>query len=286
MMLLHATPALGRRRGGFTLIELLVVIAIIAVLVSLTVGSVLAVLSSRNEHATGVTIQKVAAELSKRRSAVIAQANNETISSSALQLAGSDSDAQRRARVIHIYLRLQQELPMTYAEILNPALGQKAPYVKALNGRTAANKPETEPGACLYIILTQGGGLNADLEQSLGAGFVKDTDGDGVKEITDTFGKALTFVRFPYANTDLNPNGLESGNHNSLDPQGLLGSPAWFDTTTYPNNAASITWFTNNLHPVQSQMSYRNLESVVSSAGRNGKYEGVTADDIFSYRLR
>src|SRR6266542_1982201 len=117
MMLLHATPPRGRR-GGFTLIELLVVIAIIAVLVSLTVGSVLAVLSSRNEHATGVNIQKVAAELNKRRSAVIAQANNEAISSSALQLAGSDSDAQRRARVIHIYLRLQQELPMTYKEIL------------------------------------------------------------------------------------------------------------------------------------------------------------------------
>src|SRR5262249_43565920 len=124
MHLAHAPLRRGvRPRRGFTLIELLVVIAIIAVLLTLTVGGVAAALAAQQERATAVTIQKVDGEIDKRMKAVISQANTEQISPQAYALAGTDSVAVQRARVIHVLLRIRQEFPMNYGEIANPPAG-------------------------------------------------------------------------------------------------------------------------------------------------------------------
>jgi hypothetical protein len=169
-----------------------------------------------------------------------------------------------------------------------------------------ANDLTTESSACLYLALTQGrGGLKWDAEGTLGASSVRDTDGDGVKEIVDNWGKAIYFVRYaiPGANPrlfsnpkapfdpsiqdmnppyspwilDLNPNGLAPGTNDTQDPDGLLSNPTWA-------NSALGTSFGAACHPVAGNASWANLSPFVASAGAN-RIIGDN-DDRFSYRLK
>ena len=292
----RVTPAPRGRRPAFTLVELIVVIAIIVLLAGLTTAAVMEVLAVQQKRATEATIQKVASELDRQWKAVVDQAKNEQVPSSVLtQLAGNDP---RRARVIWIKLRLKQEFPMSYAEAKNPDLGLG--YISAKNAfkvlPPAANDPYTESSACLLLALTQGHrGVTWDVDQSLGAGFAQDTDGDGFKEIVDTWGKALYFVRWPTTNPDLNPAlAPVQGINDNQDPDGLLSDPSWVNTggakTFQTLCGSNLPWQSYN-YQVAAKASYKNLNPFVASAGPDGarlpnnKCYG-TGDDIYSYRLR
>ena len=109
-------------RPGFTLLELIVVIAIIAVLAALVAGATMRYIAVQQKTNTEANISKLYEALKDQWDTVIRQANLEPISPQARAIAnfvpGSGSDVQ--ARVIHIKLRLKQEFPMNYTEILNP----------------------------------------------------------------------------------------------------------------------------------------------------------------------
>jgi prepilin-type N-terminal cleavage/methylation domain-containing protein len=279
------------KRPGFTLVELMVVIAIIAVLVTITVAAVMQVLTIEKKRATEATIQKITSELDRQMKAVFDTAKTEPIPQNVVTLAGGQSG---RARVIWIKMRLKQEFPMSYAEAHNPipaaVLQPNGPLVlsdlpakNVFKGLpAAANNAATESSACLLIALTQGRrGVTWDPQQTLGAGFVRDTDGDGVPELVDTWDTALYFVRWPYNNTDLNPSGAQPGVNDSQDPEGLLSNPTW--VSSYGNVFAQLC------HPVAAGASYKNLNPFVASCGTNQKREDnppTSGDDLFSYRLR
>jgi Tfp pilus assembly protein PilE len=290
-----ALPAKAGHRGaprparpGSTLAELVVVLAILAVLAGLLTAAVLRVAGTSQAQATDATLQKLASELDKQLKEVVTQARKENVPADVLALAGGNA---RRARVIWVKMRLKQEFPTSYNEALNPLpaallqanggplvagdLPPKNVFVQALPA--AANDPTTESSACLLLSLTQGrGGITWDASQTLGAGFIRDTDGDGVPEVIDAWGKAVYFVRCPYANADLNPGGPQPGNNDAQDPGGLLSNPGW--VTTWG------TLFGQLCHPVQGSASYPNLYPFVASAGVDRTIG--TADDLYSYRLR
>ena len=107
---------------------------------------------------------------------------------------------------------------MSYAEALYPyavngtALlppGDLPPitdYWKRLNNGTLtqANDPTTEMAACLLMALSRPrSGKKFNPEESLGANAIKDTDGDGMAEIVDGWGKAVGFCRWGTGSYDL-----------------------------------------------------------------------------------
>lgn len=95
--------------------------------------------------------------------------------------------------------------------------------------------PDTESSECLYLILSDPA-LGENILESIPTQFIKDTDGDGLMEFVDGWGRPIKFYRWP---TDLWAHFIEvtrqvpsSNLDNSLDQEDLLYGP-WF---TDPSN--------------------------------------------------
>jgi prepilin-type N-terminal cleavage/methylation domain-containing protein len=267
-------------RDAFTLVELLVVITIIAILLALVAGATLRFIGVQQQNNSEVVVRKVNEVLKRQWQAVIDQASKEPLpptppalaaaySQVVLPLAGNDAT---RARIIWIKLRLKQEFPMNYTEILTPQNLSATPllqvlpplpsYVQALtqanvvpgnppvagNGVPMAAWPgyAAENSACLLLALSKSRGgvmLNAE---DLGSGALADTNKDGLQEIVDAWGTPIIFYRWPWANTDLQSlNPAVGGSAQSFfadpeDPTGLLITPNPFNP--YPNLVQGA-WF-------------------------------------------
>jgi type II secretory pathway pseudopilin PulG len=280
-------------RPASTLAELLVALVIVTILAGLLMTAVLRFLGVQQTQVTATTLEKVASELDKQVKEVVYQAGQEPVPANVLTLAGGNP---QRARVLWVKMRLKQEFPTSYGEALQPVpaallqpagplvagdLPPKNVFVQALPA--AANDAATESSACLLLALTQGrGGVTWDASQTLGAGFVRDTDGDGLPEIVDAWGKACLFVRCPFGNSDLNPGGLVAGAHDAQDPAGLLSNPNWVNAAYGKTTLGNL--FGQLCHAVRAGASYQNLYPYVASSGPD-KVAG-TGDDLFSYRFR
>lgn len=60
----------------------------------------------------------------------------------------------------------------------------------------SAHDPETESAECLYLILADKAGGVPSIIDELPSQFIKDTDGDGLFEIVDSWGKPIKFYRW------------------------------------------------------------------------------------------
>jgi prepilin-type N-terminal cleavage/methylation domain-containing protein len=308
---------LRRHRAAFTIIEMIVVMSIIATLIALLAAAAVRVMAGQQAAATDSTLEKVITELEKQWTVVIQQANKEAPPPAVITLAGGD---EHRARVIWIKLRLKQEFPTTYAEARNPAPGYLLPKNAFKNLPAGAPDPTTESSACLLLSLTSGrGGMTWSADGTLGAGFLRDTDGDGVPEILDAWGKAIYFVRLPIPNAnpripavlnpppwvrDLNPNpplgppappppppglppGMKVGTNDAQDPEGLLTNgriPLPLPAGQPWASSGFGTTFGQLCHPVFPNYSWPHLTPFVGSAGPNKKIGDN--DDRFSYRIK
>jgi prepilin-type N-terminal cleavage/methylation domain-containing protein len=90
--------------------------------------------------------------------------------------------------------------------------------------------PETESSECLYLILSDTA-MGENVLESIPSQFIKDTDGDGLMEFVDGWGRPIKFYRWP---TDLWAHFIEvtrqvpsSMMDNSLDNEDLLYG-GWF----------------------------------------------------------
>jgi prepilin-type N-terminal cleavage/methylation domain-containing protein len=102
---------------AFTLVEMLVVVAIIAIIISLTLASVSAILRGQEEQTTQRTIKRLDEAITAQVRAITQDANETPIPQSVINIAGGD---MRRAKVIWIKLQLKRNFPMTFREALWP----------------------------------------------------------------------------------------------------------------------------------------------------------------------
>ena len=292
-------------RRGFTLIELLVVIAIIAILASLAAYAVFAMMGRQQTRNTESTIKTVNKLLQSRWSAVIADARKESPSPTVMVLAGNDLE---RAQVIWVKARLAEAFPVAYKE-MNPA--DPTTIVNTYITAPAKIKPHFakyratvksyaatpgESSACLLMALKTlqadaGGGLEDQIKFA-----IADTDGDGMNELVDAWGRPLAFYRFPWNNADLqaaNPAAPGSRNFKFSDPIDTGG--------TLINSSWNPALFEKQFHAVRNNMPGLRLGNanyvipVIVSAGPDGKLDlgadlSVTgtgaADNTYSYKLK
>ncbi len=252
----------------FTLLELTVVIFIIVTLMALSAGAVVKFMAIQQHSNTQTALDRTQGKLNKAWSATKDQAFKEPISAAWQQyimtnLAGSDTNATDRMRVIYVKLRLRQTFPMNFCEALNvpyystslgmnvqslpvpsipavlPAyqmflnnLGITPAYLISQGCMVPGYQPQPyESSACLLMALQRfqsGGGINAsDLTSGGSTGNATTPTGGTLPYLTDAWGQPLYFARHPTGSILLNPNGAQLGNNDLGDPQGYLSSGTW-----------------------------------------------------------
>jgi prepilin-type N-terminal cleavage/methylation domain-containing protein len=296
----------GRRRG-FTLIELLVVIAIIAILASLVAYAVFAMMGRQQARNTESTIKTINKLLQTRWSHVIAEARKESPSPEVLKFANGDLE---RAQVIWVKVRLAEAFPVAYKEmdpsdvttivnkyIIPPAKIKPhfAKYRATLaQGPGYLPKPG-ESSACLLMALkTLQTDAGVSIEDQIKFA-IADTDGDGMNELVDAWGRPLAFYRFAWNNAELqaaNPATPGSRNFKFSDPIDNGG--------TLLNNSWPVKLrktFNSEFHPVQNATTGNAnfVIPVIVSAGPDGDLglgpdlsvvKTTAADNIYSFKLK
>jgi prepilin-type N-terminal cleavage/methylation domain-containing protein len=268
-------------RAGFTLIELLVVLAIIVTLVALTTAAAVRFMGSQYVSNTRTAISRLDSRLQQQLAKFLDDARKEGPSNVAQQLSGGSLE---RARVIHMKLKMQQYFPTTFAEALSPGngngYGAVPGYVSYLAqyGINSATNPAGTPaqkhesGACLYMILRYGTDTVSEEDAGLNAA-TKNIN--NVPVLVDGWSNPLVFCRWPVGApvsfaSPVNPQGVQSGFVDPLDPKGLLNTPSWLNTA----NGSAFQALCHPLPPRGSRnapASSVNLAPVIASSGADGQ---------------
>jgi prepilin-type N-terminal cleavage/methylation domain-containing protein len=279
------------KRIGFTLVELLAVIAIIAILVGLGSFGIIAMMGRAQTRNTESTLRVVNKLLMDRWSAVISDAKKESISAATVPavFALANNDVER-ARVIWVKVRLMEAFPEKYADVTSPtstvalyipANMQKPHFAKYQTLVNSANPAKTdvkiESAACLLMALKTLSPDGLNVEDQLGPA-VADTDGDGLKEVVDGWGKPVHFKRFgTFApGSGVNPAATTSTAYkyaDTTDPGGKLLTPTWFNAV--PSQRLT---FDNQFHAISPDNGAHANYVIPVIADHNNK--------IFGYTLR
>ncbi|MEK6261742.1 MAG: prepilin-type N-terminal cleavage/methylation domain-containing protein [Planctomycetota bacterium] len=208
------------QRHGFTLIEVLVVVGLIAFLMALSIGVLRNSISSAKERATEATITKINGLVQQRVDAFNRAMERSDLEPGIQQMlakmspANRNNKAMRRANEVMVKKDFfRYRFPQNFEEknlLVSPPSG--------VTITLSAHKHETQSAALLYWLLTQSEvyGVAPVDESAFGSAEIKDTDGDGLLEFIDGWGKPLRFYRWPTrlfrCGEDFNENGaLDAG---------------------------------------------------------------------------
>ncbi|QDT23838.1 hypothetical protein HG66A1_56630 [Gimesia chilikensis] len=194
-------------RSGFTLVELMIVISILLFLVATSAFVVRNIGNKAREKATMATIVKVNGMVQDRIEAMRKALDSSKNQSQIQSLVG-----QKYASLVNNYGAKYRSIPKPVVEILvrKDIFRQNLPqYIEEnsqVNGEmgAAAGVLGADAGASisseyLYYILTnhETYGLPPVGEDSFSTSEVADTDGDGLMEFVDGWGRPLRFYRWP-----------------------------------------------------------------------------------------
>ena len=262
------------RRDGFTLVEILVVILVIAILASLITAVIGNSLNSAREAATQATITKLHRLLEERRQSIARddlRTETRVVRTSLPGLASNDV-----AKIVALKEVMRVQLPQRIDDLrgADRLFGTKddSPVLKKLQqlnpsgaGSFSTNPPtfppthdaETTSSELLYVALTMGtelGGGSTAIEFS--SSEAVDTDGDGLMELVDGWGRPLRFYRWPTSLVLATPTSaadtrpvelLISGGNAQLwssDPDDPLGRfRLWLIGPNVSNHPRVLNWF-------------------------------------------
>lgn len=212
-------------RTGFTLVEMMVVIGIITLLAAVLITAIGRMGVKAKEEATYATIRKVSNQVQERLEALDRLKSQPQWTKDA-QAKVTNYARQNPSLVVTLdqakALLLKDRMKISFPQSFNEyAYVDPAELIKMLDpqytlGMTIPNLPqqldysawstahpthqtETESSAILYYVLTNGKtlGIPTVNPDDYKASEVADTDGDGLTEFIDAWGKPLRFYRWP-----------------------------------------------------------------------------------------
>jgi len=212
----------GHRRQGFTMVELLVVIGLILFLMSISIVALNSALGLARQRATQATILKVHGLMQQRVDAFNRAMDRTNLEPNIAKIVKDLGVTTRRSQDEKVYQILarkqvfQTRFPQNFSEH-NVTLSQ--PYA-------AKHRRDTESAALLYWLLTSSEvfGIAPVDESEFSSNEVRDTDGDGLLEFVDGWGRPLRFYRWP----------------TQLFRPGTSSSPAGVNGTSTPIQLAPI----------------------------------------------
>lgn len=296
-------------RGAFTLVEILVVIAIIGILVSLMGAVVTNSIRKAREAATVALIQKIDGLLDERLKGferatksrdfqrVVESISNKLLNQSEdINLNGtldSGEDLNGNGVIDRGVLRLspkaieaiarkeflRQYFPQRFEELapnsnvlpattLLPTVMSSDPQITFV---PANHRRRTESSALLYYSLTRmhAFGVPPVGESEFGTTEVRDTDGDGLLEFVDAWGRPLRFYRWP--TRLIKPNG----------PYGIDGVPAGGTFGTYGSLGSDDVVVPINIREMAGLL----IDGLVSGPVVPGQWDSLSEDPDDPYGI-
>ncbi len=192
-------------RRGFTLVELLIAIGIVTLLAAILVVAIGRSGVKAREQATAALIKKISGQVQDRLEAfdrLRSQQQTKTKAISEFKLSPLNvstlTDSQRE--ILGFKMLLRQLFPQTFTDLnatefsqeFNPS-HQQYPY------NASKHNENTESAELLYYALVRGKALGIPTVDpgEFKANEVADTDGDGLLEFIDAWGRPLRFYRWP-----------------------------------------------------------------------------------------
>ena len=184
------------RRRGFTMVELMVVIGLILFLMSISVAALSSALGIARQRATQATILKVHGLMQQRVDAFNRAMERTNLQPNVSKLVRDLGIPTRRTQDDKVYEVLvkkqifQSRFPQNFNE---RDLSTESGF------NLAKHNSDTESAALLYWLLTKSEvfGIAPVDESEFGSSEVRDTDGDGLLEFVDGWGRPLRYYRWP-----------------------------------------------------------------------------------------
>jgi prepilin-type N-terminal cleavage/methylation domain-containing protein len=226
------------KRRAFTLVELLIVMMIMGILASI----VLFALASVQES---VRVDKTKATINKLNAIVMAKWDSYKTRRVPISIpAGTQPKAAAQYRLDTLRELMRMEMPDRYSDILDPPVnrsraGDSMSPLIAVPGVTLAYRnalssnrtDQFENAECLYLFITKGSG-DVDVMEQFRPDEIGDTDGDGMNEFLDGWGRPINFLRWAAGfHSPLQP--ADAKEHDPFDPLRVY-SPSAGDAN-YPN---------------------------------------------------
>lgn len=206
-------------RSAFTLVELMVVAAIIAILASMALGGMVMARRSANVDRTKATIAKIDSVIRpmydeyKNRRVPVPSVLTDPLTNEVVRLDPKES-AMVRLTALRDLMRLEMPErdtdisrgPITI-RIRNGVASVPTPSLhSAYSAKRGVGLGTHGPAEALYLVVTIGGG--EDARRLFNDSEIADTDGDGLMEFVDGFGKPIYWLRWApgFAESDVQPN--------------------------------------------------------------------------------